>query len=253
LIDTHAHIHDAAFDPDRRVTLERATQAGVTQIVTVGCDVADSHRALACAQEFGLLATAGIHPHEAKDAPDDIEAALAPLLAEPRTIAVGEIGLDYYYDHSPREVQQRALRQQLQLARKLKTPVIFHHRDAFEDFVAILEEEWHTGMRGVVHAFTGNESQARTYSEAFGLKLGIGGILTFRRAQAIAQAVRAVGAQACVLETDAPYLAPVPHRGQRNEPAFIAETAQALAVILDRPVDQVMQITDANARELFGL
>jgi len=245
-------VHDAAFDGDRRATLERAAAAGISEIVTVGEDIADSHRALACAEEFGLWAAAGIHPHEAKDAPDDIEGGLAPLLAAPRTIALGEIGLDYYYDHSPREAQQRALRQQLQVARKSKTPVIFHHRDAFEDFIRILEEEWQPGMHGIVHCFTGNASQARTYIEVFGLKLGIGGVLTFRGAQAIRDAVRTVGVEACVLETDCPYLAPVPHRGKRNEPAFVRETAKALSEVVQRPLEEVLAVTDANAKALFG-
>jgi len=253
VIDTHAHVHDKAFDRDRRAVVERASESGVSEIVTVGCDIADSLRAVACAREFGLYATVGIHPHEAKDAPADIEAAFAPLLDDARVVAIGETGLDYYYDHSPRDAQERCLRQQLQLARKRNMPVVFHHRDAFADFVRILEEEWRSGMRGVVHCFTGTIEQAGTYVDRFGLKLGAGGVITFRTAQAIRDGIAAVGAQNCVLETDCPYLAPVPRRGERNEPAFVIETARVLAQIVRQSLDAVLEITDDNARQLFGL
>ncbi|MBV9148695.1 MAG: TatD family hydrolase [Candidatus Eremiobacteraeota bacterium] len=252
MIDTHAHVHDRKFDRDRAETVERARQSDVSEIVTVGCDLADSERAIASADEFGLWATVGIHPHEAKDAPANIESAFVPLVAEPRVVAVGETGLDYYYQHSPRDVQQRCLREQIRFAHAHEMPVIFHHRDAFDDFVQILEQEWQAGMRGVVHCFTGDEAQARVYVDNFGLKLGVGGIITFPSAEAIRDAVCAVGLQACVLETDCPYLAPVPYRGKRNEPAFITATASALAQIVQKPLDEVLAITDENARELFA-
>ncbi len=253
MIDTHAHVHDRAFDRDRGAVVERANQAGIAEIVTVGCDLEDSQRAIACAEEFGLWATAGIHPHEAKDAPRDIEAAFAPLLEHPRVIAIGETGLDYYYDHSARDIQQGCLRNQLRIARDCRMPVIFHHRDAFDDFVRILEEEWRDQMCGVVHCFTGDTQQARGYVDRFSLKIGVGGIITFRNAQPIRDAIAAVGLSACVLETDCPYLAPVPHRGKRNEPAFVSDTARALAEIVGKPLPEVLEMTDQNARTLFGM
>ena len=253
MIDTHAHVHDKAFNGDRRAVVERAKESGVSEIITVGCDLADSHSAIRCAAEFGLYATVGIHPHEAKDAPSDIEADFAPLISNSRVVAVGETGLDYYYDHSPRDVQQRCLREQLRIARERNMPVIFHHRDAFADFVRILEGEWQSGMRGVVHCFTGDTQQAQTYVERFGLKLGVGGVVTFRNAQPIRDAIAAVGLQACILETDCPYLAPMPHRGKRNEPVFINDTARVLGQIVRKPLTDVSTVTDANAHELFGL
>ena len=252
MIDTHAHIHDRAFDRDRHAVVERARQSGISEIVTVGCDLADSERAIARADEFGLWATVGIHPHEAKDAPADIESAFAPLFANACVVAIGETGLDYYYQHSPRDAQQRCLRDQIRYARMHEVPVIFHHRDAFDDFVQILEQEWQPGMRGVVHCFTGDKTQARAYVDRFGLKLGVGGIITFRNAQTIRDAVCDAGLQACVLETDCPYLAPVPHRGKRNEPAFICETAGTLAEIARKPLDEVLAVTDENARSIFA-
>ncbi|MBV8363612.1 MAG: TatD family hydrolase, partial [Candidatus Eremiobacteraeota bacterium] len=224
-----------------------------SEIVTVGCDIADSERAIACADAFGLSASVGIHPHEAKDAPRDIANAFAPLLSHARVVAIGETGLDYYYDHSPHDTQQHCMRAQIQLARDHRLPLIFHHRDAFTDFVGILEQEWQAGMQGVVHCFTGDRQQAQRYVGDFGLKLGIGGIITFRNAHPIRDALAAVGIEACVLETDCPYLAPAPHRGKRNEPAFINDTARAVAEIVEKSVEEIVNVTDRNARELFRI
>lgn len=253
LFDSHAHVHDKAFAEDRGEIVERMRAGGVANAVSVGCDLADSARALATAHEYGLYASAGVHPHEAKDAPADLSEALRPLLEDRRTVAIGETGLDYYYDHSPRDVQQRVLRAHLDLARACGKPVIFHHRDAFDDFLAILREKWGEGMTGVIHCFTGDASQAEIYVREFGLYLGIGGVLTFKTAQPVRDAVARVGIDRLVLETDCPYLAPVPHRGKRNEPAFVIDTARRLAELLALPVETVAQITTRNARTLFAV
>jgi len=252
MIDTHAHVHDKAFDDDRDAMLLRAKDAGIETLITVGCDLAESKRALECAHRYGLSASVGIHPHEAKDAPADIEAAFAPFLTDRRIVAIGEAGLDYYYGHSPREAQMECMRAQVRIARTHHYPVIFHHRDAFEDFHRVLKDEFASGMRGVVHCFTGNTEQARTYVHEFGLKLGIGGVITFKTAQTIRDAVLAVGIEHCILETDCPYLAPVPHRGKRNEPAFMRDTAQALATLCGCSLDDVLAATDSSARTLFS-
>ncbi len=253
MIDSHAHVHDKAFDEDRAETVARARAAGVAGILTVGCDLADSERAIACAREYGLRASVGIHPHEAKDAPEDIATAFAPLLADPSVVAIGETGLDYYYDHSPRDAQARVLRAQIRLARERDLPLIFHHRDAFGDFHAILREEFAPGMRGVIHCFTGDTAQAKIYVDEFGLRLGIGGVLTFKTAEGLREAVRAVGLAPLIIETDCPYLAPIPHRGKRNEPAFVAATAAKIAQTLGLPLDDVLASTDATSRALFDL
>lgn len=252
LIDSHAHVHDKQYADDRAQMIQRAKEAGVAQILTVGCDIADTQRALQSAREFGLYSSAGVHPHEAIDAPEDLEAAFAPFLADERVVAIGETGLDYYYDHSPRDVQREVLRKQLRIARAHGKPVIFHHRDAYDDFVTILREEFEPPMRGVIHCFTGDTEQAKTYVGEFGLMLGIGGVLTFKTAQAVRDAVAAVGLEHLILETDCPYLAPVPHRGKRNEPAFISETARKIAEVLDVPYERVCEVTTANAKHLFG-
>ncbi len=253
LVDTHAHIHDKAFNDDRDAVVERMRAAGIETAVTVGCDLNDSARALEVAAHYGIYSSVGIHPHEAKDAPEDIASAFAPFLENDRVLAIGETGLDYYYDHSPRDAQRRVLRAQIALARERGYPVIFHHRDAFEDFVAILREEWRGGMRGIIHCFTGDTAQAQTYVREFGMLLGIGGVVTFKSAQAVRDAVKAVGLEHLILETDCPYLAPVPHRGARNEPAYAAVTAEALARLLDTAPSEIALTTTRNARTVLGL
>jgi TatD DNase family protein len=253
MIDTHCHLHDRKFDPDRDAVVERARSAGVAAMVTVAEDVADSARAIETARRYGLRATVGIHPHEAKNAPADVAAALRPLLGDPAVVAIGEAGLDYYYEYSPRDVQAAVLRAQLAIAREARLAVVFHQRDAFDDFTAILREEWIDGMRGVVHCFTGTTREAQTLVNEFGLYLGIGGVLTFPNASELREAVRAVGIGKLLLETDCPYLAPVPMRGKRNEPAFVTHTALRLGEVLGSPVADLAAKTDANARELFSL
>jgi TatD DNase family protein len=253
VIDTHCHVHDSAFDEDRDEVVRRARDAGVRAMVTIGEDLTDSRKAIDTAVKYAIASAPGIHPHRAQEAPADLALALSVLLDEPSVVALGEIGLDYYYENSPRAKQVDVLRAQLELARERNVPVIFHQRDAFDDFVAVLREEWKTGMRGVVHCFTGTASEAAIYRDEFGLLLGIGGVVTFPKAQALRDAVASVGANALVLETDCPYLAPVPQRGRRNEPSFLPHIAAAVASLLGEPLDDVIASTDANAHSLFGI
>lgn len=253
MIDTHAHIHDPKFDEDRDAMLARAVAAGVETIVTIGTDLDDSDRALKAAETYGLHASIGIHPHEAIDAPADIAAAFDVLRARYAIapLAIGETGLDYYYDHSPRDAQQRVLRAQLAYAREHDLPVIFHQRDATEDFVAILRDAFVPPMRGVIHCFTGTSVEAHVFVNEFGLKLGIGGVSTFKTAQGVRDAIAAVGIEPLILETDCPYLAPIPHRGKRNEPAFMIETAKTVATTLGLSLDETIAATTHTARQLF--
>ncbi len=256
MIDSHAHIHDPKYDDDRPAMLARARAAGVDAIVTIGCDLEDSRRALVTAAEFALHASIGIHPHEAVDAPADIAAAFDALAAIGRQsiVAVGETGLDYFYEHSPVADQQRVLIAQLQYARERQYPVVFHVRDAFADFCAILREHFDPStMHGVVHCFTGTTAEARTYIDEFGLLLGIGGVATFKTAEPLREAIRAVGLHDLILETDCPYLAPIPHRGKRNEPAYLTDIAQRIAVVAGCEPGDVDTVTTANARRLFNV
>ncbi len=253
MIDTHCHIHDRKFDADRDDVVVRARKAGVCAMLTVGEDIADSREAIAIGEHYKISVAVGIHPHEAIKAPPDAAAGLRPLLSQPGVVAIGETGLDYYYDHSPREAQGAVLRAQLRLARDTAFPIVFHQRDAFDDFTAILRNEWTPAMRGVVHCFTGTPEEARIFVDEFGLFLGIGGVVTFPNARELREAVRAVGPSRLLLETDCPYLAPVPMRGKRNEPSFVTHTAAKLAEVLRLPLDELAATTDANARRLFKL
>ena len=251
MIDTHCHVHDPKFEADRDEVIARARAAGISEMVTIGEDIADSHRAVAIAKRYEIAVAAGIHPHEAKNAPPDAAAQLRALLEEPGVVAIGETGFDYYYDHSPREIQAAVLRTQLRLAADSGFPVVFHQRDAFDDFTAVLREEWRPGMRGVVHCFTGTAQEALCYVGEFGLYLGIGGVLTFPNAASLRDAVAAVGIKSLVLETDCPYLAPIPMRGKRNEPAFVSHTAAKLSEVLAMPLEELAATTDENASRLF--
>jgi TatD DNase family protein len=252
VIDTHCHLQDPKFDQDRDEVVARARDAGVRAMLTISEDLADGARAIGIAERYDLAVAVGIHPHEAKNAPAEISGPLGSLIGNARVVAVGEMGLDYYYDHSPRDSQARVFRAQLQTAREAGLPAVFHQRDAFDDFVAILRKEWTAGMRGVVHCFTGTPEQALTYVNEFGLMLGIGGVVTFPNATPLREAVRLVGIGSIVLETDCPYLAPVPKRGRRNEPSFVALTAAKLGELLGMPLDELSARTDDNALELFG-
>jgi TatD DNase family protein len=256
MIDTHAHMHDEQYDGDREATIARARAAGVDTIVTIGCDVADSERAIRTAASYGLLATIGIHPHEAVHAPDDIATAFDELRAGATApiVAIGETGLDYHYNHSPADDQRRVLRAQIAYAHAAQLPVVFHQREAFGDFTAILRETWNPAtMRGIIHCFTGTAAEAQTFVGEFGMLLGIGGVVTFKTAEPLRDAVRAVGSAAIVLETDCPYLAPIPHRGKRNEPAFVLETARTLATLLGQTAEEISAATTATAQAFFGL
>jgi len=252
MIDTHCHLHDKRFDDDRAAAISRAREAGVGRMISVGCDVEDSRRALATAREYDLFASAGVHPHEAEDVAPDYLHVLGEFARDDRVVAIGETGLDYYYNHSPRDDQIRVLREQIGLARETKLPLIFHQRDAFDDFLGVLRDDF-SGLRGVVHCFTGDAAQAETLVREFDLKLGIGGVLTFKTAQSLRDAVVRVGLDAVVLETDAPYLAPVPMRGKRNEPAFVPYVARTLSELFGVDLAEVEEITGRNAGVLFSI
>ena len=255
MIDTHAHVHDPQFDADRADVLRRARDAGVETIVTIGCDLDDSERAMQLAETAGLAWTIGIHPHEAKDAPANLTEAFDALLArapvQPR--AVGETGLDFHYDHSPRDEQVKIIEAQLAYARVRDMPLVFHQREAFQTFVETLRKNKFDGMRGIVHCFSGTAPEARTLVNEFGFFLGIGGVVTFKNSDRLREAVRAVGVEHIVLETDCPYLAPQPKRGERNEPSFMTYTVDRLCELLVYDRVELLGITSRNARELLAL
>lgn len=252
-IDSHAHLDDEAFAQDVPEVLTRAREAGLAQVITVASDLASTRRCLKLAAEHPwLFATAGVHPHEAgAAAPGDLD-RLAELGADPKVVAVGETGLDYHYDLSPREDQRQWMAQCVALALELDKPLVVHVREAFEDVVAILSAEGGSGLRGVIHCFTGDTPQARRYLD-MGLYLSFSGIITFSKAEAIREVARWAPLDRILVETDSPYLAPVPHRGRRNEPAYVVRTAEALAKLRGLPLEELADATTRNTRTLFAL
>ena len=240
------------FDADRDAVVARARAAGVeTMLVVGGVDEDAGHRrALEVAEQFGLPASAGVHPHEARLATPATYDELRGLASEKRIAAIGEIGLDFHYDHSPREVQQEVLRAQIRLARDVGLPVIIHTREADDETAALLEEEGAREVGGVIHCFTGGHDLARR-ALALGFYVSFSGIVAFPRSETIQQVARTVPLDRLLVETDSPFLAPPPHRGKRNEPAFVVEVARKVAALREIPVDDVGRAAAANFRALF--
>jgi TatD DNase family protein len=253
LVDTHAHLHDAAFDADRTAVLARARAAGLTGFLTIGTDVGTSEAALALAAvEPDVYAAVGIHPHDARTADAEALRRIAGLARTPRVVAVGEIGLDYYRDLSPRAAQRTALVAQLQLARTVGKPVLLHCREAHADLLDVCAAEGVDAVGGILHCFSGHLGAARR-GLGLGLLISIAGPVTYPSARRLAEVVRTVPLDCLVLETDCPYLPPQPWRGQRNEPAYLPVTAARVAELLGLPVAAVAAATTENAARLLHL
>jgi TatD DNase family protein len=254
LIDTHCHLTHPRFDVDREAVIERARQAGVSRCITIGTGVDDARRARELAQAFPdrVACTAGIDPFSAHAAGDGFETELgklASLLAEGGFVALGEVGLDYHYDLDPRPVQRERFAAQLRLAAELGLPVVVHVRDAHADMAAVLAD--HPATRGVIHSFTAGRAEAERYLD-LGWLLAFNGVSTFNNAAEVREAARFVPADRLLIETDGPYLAPVPHRGKRCEPAHVTETLARLAEVRETSVAELDRVTSANAVRLFG-
>lgn len=257
LTDTHCHLNMSAFNADRQEVLQRARTAGVAAILVPGIDVASSTDAVTLAEaEADVFAAVGVHPHDSKGWSPQAEKTLVALAANRRVVAIGEIGLDYYRDYAPREIQREAFSRQLELAASLERPVVIHQRDSLDDVLSTLSD-WVktlppslTDRPGVLHAFSG-DSNAAEQAIGLGFYLGIGGPVTFKKADRIKQVVADVNLDHLLLETDAPYLAPHPMRGKRNEPGYLTYTAEAVAAIQSTTLDNVLRTTAENANHLF--
>lgn len=251
LVDSHAHLDDPRFDVDRDAVLGRAWDAGVGRILTIGNgngpDFMGCGIPIAEAHDW-IYTSAGVHPHDASKVEERHYQLIEQLAKHPRVLAIGETGLDYYYDNSPRDVQREVFRRQLALARNLELPVIIHTRDADEDTERILTEE--ATSRGVIHCFTSSHRIAE-FAVRFGFHISFSGIVTFPKSQALADIARWVPADRFLVETDCPYLAPVPHRGKRNEPLFVADTASFIAGLRGVSVQELAAQTTANFDSLF--
>jgi TatD DNase family protein len=254
LIDTHAHL-DVQDYADHDAVLARA-RAALERVVCIGLWRAPGSfgdaLALAAQDPSFFSATVGVHPHECARVPEEDWALHEQLARDPRVVAVGETGLDFHYDHSPRELQESSFRRSLRIARAAGKPVVVHVREADAVCAKVLREEGIPEAGGVIHCFTGDAGAARAYLE-LGLYISVAGVVTFKTAEPIREAVRLVPRDRLMVETDCPYLAPIPHRGKRNEPAWVVETARKVAEVWGTTVDEVAAATTANARRLFRL
>jgi TatD DNase family protein len=255
LIDSHAHIQGKEYSGETDAVISRAGEAGVDKIIVVGGagDMASNTAAVALADSWAnLYATVGMHPHDAKDVGEEELQELKKLAAHPKVIAVGETGLDYYYNHSPREVQRRVFAQFIRLSGGTELPLVVHERDAAQEAAELLREEGNGKVRGVIHCFTGDYDAARAYLD-LGFYLSFTGIITFKNAGALREVVRIVPLDKMFVETDSPYLTPVPHRGKRNEPAYVRFVAATIASVKGLSIEEVARVTTNNVRRLFRI
>ena len=252
MIDTHCHIDEEAFDADREEVIAHQQESGVERMIVPGVNVASIETVMkVCHAHPGYCYPAlGLHPEDVKDDWQEQLTIVEQAIRDHRNelVAIGEIGLDYYWDKAYKEEQQEVLRRQLILARELDLPVILHNREATEDIIRIVKE---VGGRGVFHCFNGSRETAQQILD-MGFYLGIGGVLTFKNSK-LAEKLDVVPLERIVLETDAPYMAPVPHRGERNESRFMIHVAERHAQVYNCPVEYVIELTSANARQLFAI
>ncbi|HEV8039113.1 MAG TPA: TatD family hydrolase [Bryobacteraceae bacterium] len=254
MIDSHCHLDSSEFDSDRDAVIERALAAGVEQMVAIGTGNGppDLEAGIRLAEKYRpFFATIGIHPHDAAKAGPGDYRRIADLLSHPKVVAVGEIGLDYHYDFAPREAQKSAFIEQMSIAASARKPIVIHTREAWDDTVALLEKHWKPhGIGGIMHCFSGGPAEAQRALD-LGFYLSFGGILTFPKAVQVQESAKFAPADRILLETDAPYLAPVPKRGKRNEPALMIHTAQRLAELRGCSLEEVSRITTENSRSLL--
>ena len=252
LFDSHCHLDDEKFDEDRAETIARLREGGVEKCVCVGSDLPSSRRCVALAEQYDFIyAAAGVHPHEAKDAPPDYIDQLKALLSHSRVMALGEIGLDYYYDLSPRDVQKRVLQEQLDLACDTDMPVIFHIRDAHGDMFDILRSRSRLPA-GVIHCCSASAEMVREYLR-MGFYISFAGPLTFKKSVHLQAACQIVPLDRLLIETDSPYLAPEPMRGKRNDPSNVQYVCKKAAELHGIPAEEMAKITYENARRIYGI
>jgi TatD DNase family protein len=258
LVDSHAHLDAKAFDSDRPRVMERAWQAGLGAVITIGVgeDLSAIEAAVALAEAYEMVfATVGVHPHDARQIKPEWYPQIERLARHPKVVGIGETGLDYHYMHSPKSVQRQAFERFLRMGRELGLPVVIHTREADEDAIAMLKEAREEGgepLCGVVHCFSGDYSLAMEVLN-LGLHISFTGVITFPKAEPLREVLKKIPLEKVLLETDCPYLAPVPFRGKRNEPARVVQVAETVASVLGRPTEEVARITTGNVVRLFRL
>lgn len=252
-IDTHVHLNAEQYDEDVEEVIERAYEAGVTKMVVVGFDRPTITRAMELVEQYAFLyAVVGWHPVDAIDCTEEDLAWIESLADHPKVVAIGEMGLDYHWDKSPKEVQQQLFRQQIQLAKKVKLPIVIHNRDATEDVVRILQEEDAKEVGGIMHCFGGSVETAKQCID-MNFYISLGGPVTFKNAKAPKKIAAEIPLEKLLIETDAPYLTPHPYRGKRNEPFYVTLVAEEIARIKEISVEEVASVTTKNALKLFDI
>jgi TatD DNase family protein len=252
IVDTHCHLDDNRFDEDREAVLARARDAGVRAMMTIGTGGGppDLEAAVRLAEKHDTVyATVGVHPHDASKADAATPDRLAALLSHPKVLALGEIGLDYHYNNSPQEIQREVFMNQLKLASRAGVPIVIHTREAWADTFSLLEQHWNPKAGGIMHCFSGGPNEANRCL-AMGFHLSFAGVVTYPKAVELREAACLTPVDRLLVETDAPYLAPVPHRGKRNEPAYVVETARRLAEVRGEPVETLAAAVSDNWRSL---
>ncbi|MBQ8588142.1 MAG: TatD family hydrolase [Clostridia bacterium] len=251
LFDTHAHLNDSRFDDDREQLIESLNSSGVGAYCEIGYDMPSSVKAAQLADKYSFVyAAVGVHPHDSKDMTNEDLPVLADLYAKEKVVAIGEIGLDYYYDNSDREVQREWFARQLDLAKSIDAPVVIHSRDAMEDTINILKS--HGNGDGIIHCYSGSKESARILLD-MGYYISFAGPVTFKNAVTALEVIDYVPLDRILVETDSPYLAPVPYRGKRNCPVYVAEVARKIAEIKGMTFEEISKITFDNAMRIYRL
>lgn len=252
LFDTHAHLTDERFDEDRDTLIMSLPQKGVAKVIDVACDVREAEKTIQLIEKYDFLyAAVGMHPHEAAETETQHIDSINRYLQHEKVVALGEIGLDYYYDFAPRDVQKKWFIIQLELAIELGIPAVFHVRDAFGDFMDILRAH-KEGLKGIMHCYSGSLESAYECMD-MGLYISFAGAVTFSNANKLAAVAKNIPDEYLLIETDCPYLTPTPHRGKRNEPAYVRYTAEKLAALRSTNVEHIADITYKNACKVFGI
>lgn len=252
-IDSHAHIDDGRFDEDREEIIEAIKKNDVELFINVGADLSSSIRSVRLSEEYDFIyASVGVHPHEADSMDDNTVDVLRTFARKEKVVAIGEIGLDYHYDNSPRDIQRKRFREQIRLAKEIDLPIIVHSRDAAGDTMDILREEQDGSLRGVLHCYSGSVEQAKEYID-LGFYISLAGPVTFKNARVPKEVAKEVDLDRLLIETDSPYLTPEPYRGKRNNPIYVRHVAEKIAELRDMPVEEIGKITSKNTKELFRI
>ncbi len=253
-IDSHAHLDDERFNEDRTELINSLKENKIDMVLNIGYDLESSRASVQLANEYSqIYAVIGVHPHDAQDVPEDYLDQLRELSKEEKVLAIGEIGLDFYYDNSPRETQRKVFKEQIGLAKELNLPVVIHTRDADQETFEIIKEAvLNGGLKGVMHCYSGSVEMAREYLK-LGFYISLGGPVTFKKARVPKEVAKAVPLNRLFIETDCPYLTPEPFRGRRNEPKLVAYTAETIAEIKGISIEELAEVTSRNVKELFEI